>query len=168
MYGGNYAQLMAEYNRWMNHKLYEGCAKLSDDERKRNLGAYFDSIHGTLNHMLWGDRVWLGRFTGAAYPVGNIREWLHQDFGGLRAAREALDGEISAWAAGVTADWLQAPMTWKSNLYGVTRTHPRWVFVTQMFNHQTHHRAQVATLLMQLSVDIGITDLTMLPALLQS
>lgn len=167
MYRGNYAQLMAEYNRWMNQKTYEGCAKLSDDERKRNLGAYFDSIHGTLNHILWGDRIWLGRFTGNPYPTGNIREWLHHDFEALRAARAALDEDIRTWAAGVTEEWLREPMTWKSGLYGVTRTHPRWVFVTQMFNHQTHHRSQVVTLLMQLSVDVGITDLPMLPLLLQ-
>lgn len=166
MFQGNYAQLMADYNRWMNEKLYDACAKLSDDERKRQRGAYFDSIHGTLNHILWGDRIWLGRFNGKDYPSPPIREWLHGDFAALRAARINHDKEIGDWAAGVSEAWLREPMTWKSSLYSVTRTHPRWVFVTQMFNHQTHHRAQVATLLFQCDIDIGITDLPMLPALL--
>jgi uncharacterized damage-inducible protein DinB len=166
MYQGNYPQLMAEYNRWMNDKLFDACTRLSDDERKRHRGAYFDSIHGTLNHILWGDRIWLGRFNGKSYPTPPIREWLHQDFGALREARAIHDREISDWAAGVGEEWLREPMTWKSSLYGVTRTHPRWVFVAQMFNHQTHHRGQVTTLLTQCNIDVGITDLPMLPLLL--
>jgi uncharacterized damage-inducible protein DinB len=166
MFTGNYAQLMAEYNRWMNDKLYDACARLPDDERKRHRGAYFDSIHGTLNHILWGDRIWLGRFNGKSYATAPIREWLYADFEAMRQAQQEMNGEILDWAAGVTEDWLKEPMTWKSGLYGVTRTHPRWVFVTQMFNHETHHRGQVMTLLNQLSIDVGITDLPMLPRLL--
>jgi uncharacterized damage-inducible protein DinB len=167
MYTGNYAQLMAEYNRWMNEKVYDACARLPDDERKRHRGAYFDSIHGTLNHILWGDGIWLGRFNGKSYPTAPIREWLYQDFAAMRSARMELDQELQTWAAGVSEEWLREAMTWKSGLYGVTKTHPRWVFVAQMFNHQTHHRGQVTTLLTQLDIDVGITDLPMLPLLLR-
>src|SRR5690606_37886662 len=55
---------MARYNRWMNGKLYALAAGLSDADRTRDLGAFFGSIHGTLNHILLADRTWLGRFTG--------------------------------------------------------------------------------------------------------
>ena len=165
MYTGNYAQLMAEYNRWMNEKLYAACAKLSDDERKRDRGAFFKSIHGTLNHLLLGDRWWLPRFTGKTYHTGSIGEDLYADFIELRAAREAMDRDILDWARTVTSEWLDEPMTWSSKLYGFTQTHPRWVQVTQMFNHQTHHRGQVSTLLSQQGIDVGITDIPMLPLL---
>ena len=57
-----YCQLMARYNRWMNERLYALLAPIPDDERKRDRGAFFGSMHGTLNHLLWGDRMWLGRF----------------------------------------------------------------------------------------------------------
>lgn len=165
MYAGNYAQLMADYNRWMNQKLYAACAKLSDDERKRDRGAFFKSIHGTLNHLLLGDRWWLPRFNGKVYDTKPIGVDLYEDFAELCAARTAMDREILEWAAGVTSQWLNEPMTWTSKLYHVTQTHPRWVLVAQMFNHQTHHRGQITTLLSQQGIDAGITDLPMLPLL---
>lgn len=165
MYTGNYAQLMAEYNRWMNEKLYTACAKLSDAERKRDRGAFFKSVHGTLNHLLLGDRWWLGRFTGKTYETKAIGVDLYADFTELRAVRAVMDREIVDWAAGVTTAWLQEPMTWTSKTYGFTQTQPRWVLVTQMCNHQTHHRGQITTLLSQQGIDIGVTDIPPLPVL---
>jgi uncharacterized damage-inducible protein DinB len=72
MFEGNYPQLMAAYNAWMNERLYAACDQVPDDERKRDRGAFFKSIHGTLNHILWGDRSWLARLGGPVYPVGWI------------------------------------------------------------------------------------------------
>ena len=165
MYTGNYPQLMAEYNRWMNEKLYVACARLPDEERKRDRGAFFKSIHGTLNHLLLGDRWWLGRFNGKTYETTAMGVDLYADFAELRAARADMDREITEWAAGVTAVWLNEPMTWTSKVYGFTQTQPRWVLVTQMFNHQTHHRGQVTTLLSQQGIDVGATDIPPLPIL---
>jgi len=165
MFDGAYPELMAEYNRWMNEKVYAACAGLSDEERRRDRGAYFESIHLTLNHLIWGDGIWLGRFNGKSYPASNVGGELYTEFDQLRAARVELDAEILAWAEGLTPAWLSEPMTWKSMLYGFTQTQPRWILVTQMFNHQTHHRAQVQTMLTQTGVDIGPTDLPVLPIL---
>jgi uncharacterized damage-inducible protein DinB len=165
MYAGNYAQLMADYNRWMNEKLYAACAKLSDDERKRDRGAFFKSIHSTLNHILLGDRLWLPRFSGRTYDTKPFGVDLYDDFEELRAARAAMDRDLVEWASAVTSQWLHEPMTWTSKLYGMTQTHARWVLVMQMFNHQTHHRGQITTLLSQQGVDVGITDIPMLPVL---
>jgi len=64
-----YARTMARYNSWMNTRLYDCCAAIPDAERKRDVGAFFKSIHGTLNHLLLGDRVWMGRFTGKPFVV---------------------------------------------------------------------------------------------------
>lgn len=156
---------MAEYNHWMNTRLYDLCAALPDEERQRDRGAFFKSIHGTLDHILWGDRIWLGRFNGRTYPSGTIGQLLYPDFQELHAARADMDGEILEWAASTGPDWLAEPMTWTSRLYGFTQTQPRWVLIAQMFNHQTHHRGQVTTLLRQIGIDPGVTDLPMLPAL---
>jgi len=165
MFEGTYARLMAEYNVWMNGKVYAACARLSDEERKRDRGAFFKSIHGTLNHLVWGDRAWLPRFNGKTYPTGPVGVDLYDDFGQLTAARAEMDEEILAWARGVTPDWLAEPMAWTSKLYGFTQTHPRWVQVMQMFNHQTHHRGQVHAMLTAAGIDIGPTDLPVLPLL---
>ena len=165
MFDGTYARLMAEYNRWMNEKLYAGCARLTDEDRKRDRGAFFKSIHGTLNHLVWGDRAWLPRFNGKTYPTGPAGVDLYDDFAALTAARVEMDAEILDWARGVTAAELAEPMTWTSRMYGFTQTHPRWVQVVQMVNHQTHHRGQAHAMLTAAGVDIGPTDVPVLPLL---
>jgi uncharacterized damage-inducible protein DinB len=165
MFGGNYPQLMAAYGQWMNEKVYAACEKLSDEERKRDRGAFFKSIHGTLDHAVWGDIAWFGRFVPNQPALGPVGEVMFPDFAELKAMRRKLDADILAWAATVTDEYLNEPMTWTSKMYGFTQTHPRWVQIVQMFNHQTHHRGQVTTLLSQLGIDVGPTDLPVLPLL---
>jgi len=164
MFDGTYAFLMAEYNLWMNERIYAGAARLPDEERKRDRGAFFKSIHGTLNHLVWGDRGWLPRFNGKTYPTGPVGVELYDDFAALTAARVEMDAEILAWARGVTPAELAEPMTWQSRLYGFTQTHPRWVQVTQMFNHQTHHRGQVHAMLSGTSVTPPQLDEFLMPS----
>lgn len=168
MFEGTYPLLMAEYNAWMNDKMYRACALLSDEARKQNRGAFFGSIHRTLDHILLGDRIWLGRFNGKQYPVARIGEELYTDFDELWAARRTHDEELLDWARGVTHEWLDEPLTWTSGLTGLTQTESRWVLVVQMFNHQTHHRGQVHAMLTSLGIDVGPTDVPVLPALQQT
>ena len=158
MYEESYYQLMAKYNRWMNRKLYAVCADIPDRTRREDRGAFFKSIHGTLNHLLFGDLVWMDRFTGA--PRRNIT--MGEE---LRDARDSKDAEIIAWANGLSDAWLREPFTYTSGVDGKTRTLPAWVLVTHMFNHQTHHRGQLTTLIKQLGYEPGITDLPWLPHL---
>jgi uncharacterized damage-inducible protein DinB len=154
--------LMARYNRWMNEKLYAICADLSDETRKQDRGAFFKSIHGTLNHLLFGDLVWMARFQQHEVPNRIIDE-LHADFGELRAARGAMDARILDWSATLSPQWLAAPFTFTSNVDRKVRTLPAWVLVAQLFNHQTHHRGQLTTLISQCGIDPGVTDIPFLP-----
>lgn len=149
----------ARYNQWMNQKVYEVCAGIDDSARRRDRGAFFRSIHGTLNHLLFGDRTWMGRFTGRRYPVAPMGVDLYEDFEELRAARTAMDEDILAWTASLTGGWLAEPLTWTSGVDGIVRTRPRWLLASHLFNHQTHHRGQLTTLLSQLGHDVGSTDL---------
>jgi uncharacterized damage-inducible protein DinB len=163
-----YAQRMARYNAWMNDKLYAACESLNDEERKADRGAFFKSIHSTLNHLLWADSMWLARFTKGtalekAPPKTAIGVDLHEDWSALKAARIAMDGDIIAWAATLNTDWLRCDFSWYSGLTKSTRTKPAWLLVTHMFNHQTHHRGQVTTLLSQQGIDPGETDLILMP-----
>jgi uncharacterized damage-inducible protein DinB len=91
----NYYTVMAGYNEWMNQQLYALCADLPDDERRRDLGALFKSIHGTLNHILIGDLIWLGRFTQQPV-IGGTRSW--DDRSAVDAAMYRLIGNIE-WTA---------------------------------------------------------------------
>jgi uncharacterized damage-inducible protein DinB len=156
---------LARYNRWMNEKLYAVAAMLTDEERKRDRAAFFKSIHGTFNHLLLADRVWMGRFAGVSLPSdwmgpGGIRsldQELYADFDELRHERGKTDREIESWVAGLRAESLAAPLRYTRK--GKTYDDPLWRLVAHLFNHQTHHRGQVTTLLMQAGHDPGVTDL---------
>jgi uncharacterized damage-inducible protein DinB len=150
-------RMMSGYNRWMNEKLYAVCARVSDDERKRERKAFFRSIHGTLNHLLLTDRGWLGRFHGKPWTFGALSRELYADFDELRRERARTDGDIEAFVAGLKPESLDAPFTYQ-NRAGDEFTHPLGPALVHLFNHQTHHRGQLTTLLSQLGIDPGVTD----------
>jgi len=157
------ARTMAAYNRWMNQKLYSLCAELTDEERKADTGAFFGSIHGTLNHLLLADRLWMGRFTGVPFCVSSPGEELYSDFAELRSQRESTDGDIENWASQLTDDMLDGTLEYRSIVNPKPRSDTLWVCATHFFNHQTHHRGQLTTLLSQAGQDYGVTDLIWLP-----
>lgn len=158
-------QTFARYNQWMNQKVYAVCAGIDDAERRRDRGAFFRSIHGTLNHLLFADRMWLGRFTGKKYAIAPMGGDLYDGFDELRAARVAMDQEILDWTAQLTENWLSGTLTWTSGVDGQTRSRSRRLCVSHLFNHQTHHRGQLTTLLCQQGHDVGVTDLPWMPDL---
>ncbi|HMH16743.1 MAG TPA: DinB family protein [Burkholderiales bacterium] len=156
---------MAHYNRWMNERLYEHCEKLPDADRKADRGAFFRSIHGTLNHLLLADRLWLGRFLSREFLVKALSEELYADFPELRSERAKTDTEIIDWAAALDEKHLAAPLKFRSMVGNRERSFPLWFATQHFFNHQTHHRGQLTTLLMQAGVDPGVTDLMWLPGM---
>lgn len=160
-----YTQTMQSYNRWMNDRLYNCCGKLSDEERKRDVGAFFRSIHGTLNHLLLGDRIWLGRFTGKPFVVTSLDQELYSDFAQLRSERKSTDLKISDWSSSLSEADLAGDLSYLSVVNPKPRRCPLWVAVTHFFNHQTHHRGQLTTLLVQRGIDPEVTDLIWLPEL---
>jgi uncharacterized damage-inducible protein DinB len=148
----------ALYNRLANEKLYEACASLSDEERRRDLGAFFKSVHGTLNHLLLGDRIWMTRFEGGSHPSTDLGAILFEDFAALRTARTAMDRRIAAFFADLPAGFLERSLSYVNNA-GLRSEDPASVILPHFFNHQTHHRAQVHTLLSQLGHDPPVLDL---------
>lgn len=158
-----HARAMARYNTWMNERLYAACSQLSEEQRKRDVGAFFKSIHGTLNHILLADRIWMGRFQGAAYPFNSLRDELYADFDELRGARISEDARICRWVEALTTADLGRELAYVSAVNPKPRRYPLWFAVSHFFNHQTHHRGQVTALLSQFGVDPGVTDLIWLP-----
>src|SRR5690606_2768041 len=156
---------LARYNRWMNDNLYGLAATLSDEARKRDEGAFFKSIHGTFNHLLIADRVWLARFKGVKLPDGSIGpggiraldQELYADFDELRRERTLTDDELSDWISDLTQERLAAQLVYMRR--GKQVQAPLWWAVAHVFNHQTHHRGQITTLLKQQDRDPGVTDL---------
>jgi uncharacterized damage-inducible protein DinB len=148
----------ARYNRWMNERLYALADTIGEDARKRDLGAFFGSIHRTLNHILLADRVWLGRFDAAEpFAMKSLGEELYADFAELRRERAKTDDVIDAFVASLDGEKLDAPLRYTRG--GEAIEHPLWWAVGHFFNHQTHHRGQLTTLFHQLGHDPGVTDM---------
>jgi len=166
MISTSYVRTMAAYNRWQNESLYAAADGLSDAERRSDRGAFFGSVHGTLNHLLWADRIWLSRFAGtepssAPDIASSVREV--DDWDALKRERVRFDAVIADWAAGLGARDLEGDLTWFSGAAGREITRPLWLLVAHLFNHQTHHRGQVHALLTALSARPDDTDLPFMP-----
>lgn len=157
-----YCETMASYNQWMNRNLYQICAEIPDATRREDRGAFFKSIHGTLNHLLVADRIWMGRFTQQPFVV-KLDQELYIDFAELWQARQQTDQAIFDWAKDLSSEWLSQDFTYTSVSGNRTATRPAWLLVSHLFNHQTHHRGQLTTLLSQLGYDPGVTDLPWMP-----
>lgn len=159
----------AQYNAWFNVRLYELVGSLSEEERSRDRGAFFGSIHATLNHILLTDRIWLGRIsrhplgfrslaqTPLVFEFASLAQILCDDYRDLTAQRRETDTALSALVAELTPDVLAGDLSWTRSTGG-SMTAPFWHVIAHLFNHQTHHRGQVTTLLSQLSRDPGSTD----------
>lgn len=162
--------LMANYNQWMNRKLYDAALTLTDAELALDRQAFFGSILGTLNHLALGDTVWLKRF--AQHPAGfaalsplqavatpvDLKQLAFADIRELAARRAWLDQLIIDWARTVHEPELDHRLHY-SNMRGMTANKDFFSLLVHFFNHQTHHRGQATTLLTQAGVDVGDTDL---------
>ncbi|MBB4570191.1 DinB family protein [Rhizobium leucaenae] len=141
-------RMLADYNRWANALLYDAAAQLSDAEYRHNRGAFFGSLHGTLNHILVGDRAWMHRFTGTGEMPAALDLTLHDTLGDLRAVREVEDWRIIDWIDTLDSDALAADISYTPIIQpGTTITHPLGPAVAHFFNHQTHHRGQCHVIL---------------------
>ena len=160
-----YVQRMARYNRWQNENLYGVADRLSDEERRRERGAFFGSIHKTLSHLVWADHIQMSRFTDVPPPRVGIPESvsLYNDWNGLKDERARFDATIIDWADAIDPAWLAGDHTYYSGATKRDVTQPCWVLVTLMFNHQAHHRGQVHCMLTQAGGEPSDTDLPFMP-----
>jgi uncharacterized damage-inducible protein DinB len=131
---------LAAYNRWANRRLYEDAASLPDDVRKRPAGLFFGSVHGTLNHLLVADRIWMRRFTGNGPLPERLNQTLYENFAELRAARAQEDERIFDFVT--VSDEYDRVIEYQ-NSTGRTFRQALGAALAHFFNHQTHHRGQV-------------------------
>ncbi len=163
-------QLLARYNQVMNQQIYETVAQLPAEELEIDRGAFFRSISGTLNHIYVADIIWLQRFT--MHPANYVAlraiaqlerpdalsKIVHTDFTELSSARKNLDQTILAWTKEIAESDLQYLLTYH-NMKREQGIKKFGFLILHLFNHQTHHRGQATTLLSQLGLDVGVTDL---------
>ncbi|MFT7594893.1 MAG: putative damage-inducible protein DinB [Paracoccaceae bacterium] len=143
MIGGDYFRVMARNNAWQNSQLLDILDAMPVGELTRDRGAFFGSILGRLNHVLWGDNLWMSRFYGGPAPgVGGADgPAMHADLQGWGQALAEMASRISGWASGLKLD----------------------LCVASFFNHQTHHRGQVHAMLTAAGSKAPVSDLFLMP-----
>ena len=161
-----FLQMMAQYNQWQNQSILAAADTLSEVELHQDRGAFFRSIFGTLNHILWADKLWLNRFSGSPKPsaesipdsVNEMTSWAV-----YKQERKAFDALMRAWADGLQRADLIGDLSWYSGAMGKDITKPRHVLMVHMFNHGTHHRGQVHGMLTSAGAKPDDTDLPFMP-----
>lgn len=143
--------LMATYNAWANVRLYRMAGQLSDEQYRRDVSAYFKSLHGTLNHLLAADRIWLRRLTGTGVVPTRLDAILYEDLSGLTEARRAEDERLVSFVENQTNEQLDAAIEYRT-LNGAPQQQKLREVLAHLFNHQTHHRGQAHAILTALDV----------------
>lgn len=149
----------ARYNQWANRRLYDAAALLGDTEYRADQGAYFKSMHGTLNHLLTTDRIWMKRFTGAGDAPERLDTILHERLGDLAAARAAEDRRIVDWMNGLDEEALAGVIRYRRVSTPEEFVQPLMPALDHWFNHQTHHRGQAHMVLTSLGKNAPELDL---------
>jgi uncharacterized damage-inducible protein DinB len=156
-----YMRTMALYNSEMNRRIYAAAATLSDEQRRLDRGLFWRSLHGTLSHLMWGDRHWMSRLDG--WPPNTIAQEesadMFRDFGDMHAERTKADGKIEVLANRIDEAWLNSDLVWFSATAKKELRMAKGQVMTHFFNHQTHHRGQAHAALTMCGVDPGDTDL---------
>lgn len=164
-----YCALMARYNAWQNAELVKSLEILSEADLRAERGAFFGSIFKTVNHLLWGDTLWISRFDGGSGPAetdltktdttdttDSLAQW--------SAERSVADARFIAWADRVSEADLQGDLTWFSGSIQADISKSRPLCIMQMFNHQTHHRGQVHAMLGAAGAPMYTTDIPFIPS----
>ena len=157
-----YVHTMARYNAWQNQSVFDAADTLDDTARNLDRGAFFGSIRGTLSHLLWGDQIWMSRFSGSPVPAASSIEessLMCRNWDELKRQRTAMDQAISTWAQNLDTKWLEDDLTWFSGAAKREVTKPAGFLVMHFFNHQAHHRGQVHAMLTAAGAKPDDTDL---------
>lgn len=143
--------MMAEYNAWANARVYRMARQLPDEQYRKDVGAYFKSLHGTLNHLLVADRIWMYRLTGTGDHPRNLNAIIFDDFPSLSAARLQEDQRIKSYVESLSDEQLEETWAYQT-LNGASHKQRRRETLAHLFNHQTHHRGQAHAILTTLGV----------------
>ncbi|MBX9943503.1 MAG: DinB family protein [Reyranella sp.] len=149
----------AGYNAWANRRLYDAAARLSDAEYRADRGAFFKSMHGTLNHLLATDRIWMTRFTGQGHAPDRLDAIVHEHFADLWADRTAFDRRIVDWIDGLDEAHLGGAIRYRRVSTPDEFVQPLMPALDHWFNHQTHHRGQAHMILTTLGKPAPELDL---------
>ena len=139
--------MMAAYNAWANERLFGAAAEIDEEIYRRDVGAFFGSLHNTLSHFYVTDVLWMARFRGESGPAWSLDHVPHYSRKALAARRKMLDSDICGYVMSITNGVLDSEFTYHRVSHPAPVTQRRREALTHFFNHQTHHRGQAHTIL---------------------
>jgi uncharacterized damage-inducible protein DinB len=148
---------LIDYTIWANHRVMRGCATIPVDDFKRELGASFGGIRGTLAHVMWAEWIWLERWKGIS-PTGFPDESELENVVALRDRWKVIEDHRRAWLDALPPAGPGAVVQYR-NTAGLAFAAPLWQLVQHMANHSTYHRGQVTSLLRQVGGRTVETDM---------
>lgn len=156
---------LAHYNREVNGVLQ---TLLAEHEQLciEPETTYFGSVTDLLMHIASGDTGWLRHLWFAEGPAPRD---LHKRVTATAAGknpsvsawaeiREEVDAAIDIFCGGLSTDVLVEQVRLRSPS-GDAYSLPRWQCLLHMFNHQTHHRGQLAQVLDERGVENDYSNL---------
>ncbi|MBR1153844.1 DinB family protein [Bradyrhizobium sp. JYMT SZCCT0428] len=132
---------LAAYNKWANARLYAAVLDLSETSYRLHIGVFFGSLHGTLNHLLLMDRLWLKRLTGEGDQPNRLDDIVYEDRMELTRARIAEDERLITLIEKYDEAALRGLHSYKTTS-GMPQSQVLGDILMHLFNHQTHHRGQ--------------------------
>lgn len=165
MITNEYLRTMSRYNRWQNVELCAAANRVSETERREDRGVFWKSIHGTLSHLYWADRIWLSRFELTDPPDVQLSQSASfiEDWNELNKMREELDDLLVDWSDDYETGLISGNLKWFSSAIQRDAQAPFSVILTHFFNHQAHHRGQVNALITNTAGTANISDLFLMP-----
>lgn len=141
---------MVRYNVWATHRLLEAVEKLSEEEYRRDVGLFFKSIHGTLNHLLVGEHlIWYPRFAKGLSPQLSLNAEIEPVRERLAQALRGGSGNWKPLIESIPAERFEGKLAYTTTT-GQALSLPFAATLTHVFNHGTHHRGQITAALTML------------------
>ena len=140
-------RMFGHYNAWANSRLYDAAARLSNEQYRADRGAFFKSVHGSLNHLLVTDQIWMQRFTGEGEAPNRLDAILFETLDELRVARETEDRRIVDFVERLDEARIAGTIKYRRVSSPEQFEQQLAPALAHWFNHQTHHRGQIHALL---------------------
>ena len=143
----------ARYNAWANKRIYAAAGTLTPEALAEDRRGFFKSILGTLNHILLADLIYRERLEKQPTSFTRLDEILETDFSVLQDRQFANDDWYVAYADSLDPAELDGTLSFDTVETGEYFSLPLRNCLTNLFQHQIHHRGQTHHMLSHAGID---------------
>jgi uncharacterized damage-inducible protein DinB len=141
------------HNLWANLSMLERCAELTSEQLDASTPGAFGTIRDTLQHFVSSEQSFLYRIR-TGQPLQRPEDEAPMTIAEMLDAVRASGAGLIEWAPKVRADDT-VQVEWDD---GTIREVPKAIYLTQVINHATEHRAQIMVIMTQLGLQAPDLD----------